>query len=94
MAPVAAAANALVKGELLFDGARDYIATPLLEGYDLGAGDYTISAWIRYDGYPWRHISQVGDKYFVDGFLKSLPDKALIDELSLCKRYVEDKLNA
>lgn len=39
-------------GVLAFDGNGDYFSTPANSGFDLGAGDFTIEAWVRLAAHP------------------------------------------
>jgi len=37
------------KSSFLFDGTADYVEAPDSADFDLGTGDYTIEAWVRFD---------------------------------------------
>ncbi|MEV4754722.1 sialidase family protein [Micromonospora sp. NPDC049559] len=40
---------------LALDGADDHVQLPFSSSLDLGAGDFTVSAWLRYSGGTGRH---------------------------------------
>ena len=61
---------------LLPTHADDYI-----DKWDLGSGDFTVSFWMKPPGGEWCHVTQQGNKCFVNGILSSIERDCFIDEV-------------
>ncbi|WP_203861743.1 sialidase family protein [Plantactinospora mayteni] len=48
---------------LAFDGVDDHVHVPFSGSLDLGSGDFTVAAWLRYAGGPNRHTMLWGYDY-------------------------------
>lgn len=48
----------------------DRIHIEALRGMDFGDGDFTVEAWVRFDGRPWKHcvrsVAHGLENYFID----------------------------